>query len=50
MYSKSFMKFLINYQDNKKENNEEPIQKIEFKPVKVSEAAKIVITAIKDSY
>ncbi len=50
MFSKSFMQFLIKYQDNKKEINEDSVQEIEFKPVKVKEAARVVVAAIKDTY
>lgn len=50
MFSKSFMEFLIKYQDKKDNTEENPIKSLEFKPIKVTEAAKVVITAIKDSY
>ncbi len=49
MFSKSFVKFLIKYQD-KQVVKKESIEVLEFKPVKVSQAAKVVIAAIKDSY
>lgn len=49
MFSKSFMKFLIKYQD-KQPIKKDSLEVIEFKPVKVSQAAKVVIAAIKDSY
>ena len=49
MFSESFMKFLIGSQD--KENREdEDITKIEFNPVKVREAAKVVIESIKETF
>ncbi len=50
MFSKAFMEFLIKYQDKIEDHDEETTKMIEFKPVKVTEAAKVVITAIKDSY
>lgn len=50
MFSKSFMKFLIKYKD-KQEIKEETVEVIEFKPVKVSQAAKVFIaSSIKDNY
>ena len=49
MFSKSFMQFLIKYQDNKKEIEENSIQEIEFKPVKVKEAARVVVASIKET-
>lgn len=47
MYSKSFMKFLLGTKDIKKEEDIS-VKEIEFTPVKVREAAKVVIAAIKD--
>lgn len=49
MYSKSFMKFLFGINETKKKNNSS-VKEIEFSPVKVKEAAKVVIAAIKDCY
>ena len=49
MYSKSFMKFLLGSKETKKEDNNS-VKEIEFTPVKVREAAKVVIAAIKDCY
>lgn len=49
MYSKSFMKFSFGINETKKENNSS-VKEIEFSPVKVREAAKVVIAAIKDCY
>ncbi len=49
MYSKSFMKFLFGNNETKKEDNSS-VKEIEFSPVKVREAAKVVITAIKNCY
>ena len=49
MFSESFMKFLMGNQD--KENREdENITEIEFNPVKVREAAKVVIESIKETF
>ncbi|MGN1154404.1 MAG: hypothetical protein ACI4S3_10285 [Candidatus Gastranaerophilaceae bacterium] len=52
MFSKSFMKFLINYDDNNKEQTQEEynIEEIEFKSVKVNKAAQVVVASIKESF
>ena len=49
MFSKSFMQFLISYDDNEKEEKNE-IKEVEFKPAKIQHAAQVVINAIKDTY
>ena len=47
MFSKSFLKYIIGYNEENKEK-EEDIKEIEFRPVKVKEAAKVIIASIKD--
>lgn len=47
MFSKSFLKYIIGYKEENKEK-EEDIKEIDFRPVKVKEAAKVVIASIKD--
>ncbi len=49
MFSESFMKFLIGSQD-KANREDEDITEIEFNPVKVREAAKVVIESIKETF
>lgn len=51
MFSQAFMQFLIKYQDApKKQSKDNTIQEIEFKPVKVKEAARVVVSAIKETF
>ena len=49
MFSESFMKFLMGNQD-KENRKDENITEIEFNPVKVREAAKVVIESIKETF
>lgn len=51
MFSKAFMKFLLGYnQDEKLKEKENTAEEIEFKSIKVQQAAQVVIASIKDSY
>lgn len=49
MFSKAFMRFLFDCKETDT-REDESVKEIEFKPVKVREAAKVVIAAIKDTY
>ncbi len=50
MFSTSFLKFVIGYTEDKDKIQEKETQEIEFRPVKVKEAAKVVIESIKETF
>lgn len=51
MFSKSFMTFLINYNEKDKKQEEScNIEEIEFKSVKVTRAAEVVVASIKETF